>query len=241
MLLLFKKDKIKFFCSLPEVKEKYPIQPAKDVNFSWFKKSAIAYRTQNKQDINVSGTAKCPGIHNICSKGYILKSWFDVKIKTTDNPNEFQFAIPPQIQNYLQEKNFNKELIKWFAGDNPALSIPLPEHSLQTLIKITMPWAVYIPRGWNLLVMPIPYPDHPEFTCTHGILPSGDFHEIHPILAWHKKEGEVTIDAGTPLCQLIPIKNEDIGVDVLEWNDFAKKQEEKWIYNMSHKFKRLYD
>jgi hypothetical protein len=241
MLRLFKKDKIKFYCSLPEVKEKYPIVQSKDINFKWFRKSALAYKEKSKETLSVSGTAKCPGIHNITSEGYILRSWFDMSIKTTDDPNNFRFLVPPQIQYYLREKNFNKDLIKWFSGDDPSMSIPLPDHSLKTLIKITMPWAVYIPKNWSLLIMPIPYPDEPEFTCTHGILPSGNFHEIHPIISWHKKQGELLIKAGTPLCQLIPIYNKKIDVDVLDYDDFARKEEAKWAFNMSHTFKRIYD
>jgi hypothetical protein len=235
--------KIKFYCSLPEVLEKYPIIKSKDFNYAWLKKSAIEYKKDlqtNSKYQHVNGTIKCTGIHSILNKGYILRSWFDLTIKTTNDPYKFEYIIPQEIAAYLEEKKYNKQLITWFSGDDSRLSVPLSENSLQTLIKIITPWAVSIPKGWNLLIQPIPYPDETAFTATHGILESGDFYEINPILAWHKKNEDVLIKAGTPLCQLIPIKETEIKVENLPYDDNIKKQEAQWRYNISHKFTRDY-
>ena len=234
----FKKS-IKFYCSLPEIKEKYPIIPARNFHPNWAKQSAHAYKALVKntsQFSRTTGTIKCPGIKDICSKGYILTSWFDISILTTSNPIEFQYAVPQGLPEYLKTRNFNKDLIKWFSGDVPQVSIPLPESSLQTLLKISTPWVVSIPKGWSLMIMPIPYPDEPEFTCTHGLLESGNFYEINPIVSIHKRPGEILIKAGTPLCQLVPMKTDTIDVEILDYDSSIEKKEQVWNYNAVHRF-----
>lgn len=233
--------KIKFYCSLPEVLENYPIVKAKEFKFEWLKQSGQQFK-KNVDNRNVgesiSSTAKCPGIHSIIKTGYILPSWFDFSIKTYADPNRFEYFIPQNIQNYLDERNYKKQLISWFDSSNPAIAIPSHENYLQTLIKIIMPWAVSIPKGYKLLIQPIPYPDTTDFSSTIGVLTSGEFYEIHPILRWHSLNKEVFVKAGTPLCQLIPMQDKEIEVEILHYDNNIKKKEIEWNFMTSHKFIR---
>jgi hypothetical protein len=236
-----KSPKIKFYCSLPEVKDKYPIIPAREFHPQWAKNSAIAYKEfvkNNAKYIRTTGIVKCPGIRDITSKGFILQSWFDFSILTTDNPIEFQYCIPQGLAEHLKAQGFKKDLIEWFSGDVPQVAIPLAKNDLQTVLKIITPWAVSIPKGWSLLIMPIPYSDEPEFTATHGLLEHGNFYEINPILKWHKRPGELLVKAGTPLCQLIPVKDELIDCEILEYNAEIKQKEQNWLFNMVHSFSK---
>ena len=233
--------KIKFYCSLPEVKDKYPIISAKDFRPHWAKASALAYKEFVKNTpahVRTTGTVKCPGIRDISSRGFILQSWFDFSILTTSNSIEFQYAVPQGLVEHLKESGFKKDLIEWFSGDVPQVAIPLAKNDLQTLLKIATPWVVSIPKGWSLLIMPIPYSDEPEFTATHGLLERGDFYEINPILKWHKRPGELLVKAGTPLCQLIPVKDEFIECEILGYNAEIKQKERNWLFNMVHSFSK---
>jgi hypothetical protein len=239
---LFKK-KLQFYCKLPEVKEKYPIIKATSYKPQWFKNSSIAYKDEVKHNgiyQHVSGTIKCNGIRNILSQGYILKSWFDLTIRTGDSDTEFQFIIPPEILKYLEERNFNKPLISWFSAEDKHVTVPIQSNSLQTLIKLVTPWSVSIPSGWSLMFLPIPYPDDPEFSTTHGILTGGDVFEINPILAWHKRPGDHFIPAGTPLCQMIPIKDQSLDIELLNYDQKMIETELRWQFNIGHKFIRDY-
>jgi hypothetical protein len=236
-----KSPKLNFYCSLPEVMDRYPIIPAKNFRPQWARDSAVAYKEFVKNspvNVRTTGTVKCPGIRDISSKGFILQSWFDFSILTTDNPIEFQYALPQGLDKHLKDLGFKKDLIEWFSGDVPQVTIPLANNNLQTLLKIITPWAVSIPKGWSLLIMPIPYPDEPEFTATHGILGQGDFYEINPILKWHKRPGELLVKAGTPLCQLIPIKDNTIEYEITEYTNEIKQKERNWLFNMTHSFSR---
>lgn len=232
--------KIKFYCSLNEVLEQYPIVPSKEVRFDWFKKAGNSYKQEYNKKYHIesiASTAKCPGIHNIFDNGYIMQTWFDFTIKPIDSKN-FEFYIPKSLEEYLQNTNFKSNLISWFDSNNPSFAVPIHENNLQTLIKIITPWTVEIPRGWELMIEPIPYPDQTDFTATSGILKSGNLFEINPIIIWHTMSRPVTIKAGSPICRLIPRKIENPKLDLLNTNDYHKKRMMKWKYDIGHRFVR---
>jgi hypothetical protein len=123
--------------------------------------------------------------------GYIVQSWFDFTIRTGQDENRFDFFIPDEIQSYLKERNYDKKLITWFSGEDPANKIPLSDQKLQTLIKISNPWVVSIPKDWNLLVVPIPYPDVTDFEAVHGMLNAGDCHQMNAIIKINSMNNEI--------------------------------------------------
>jgi hypothetical protein len=238
---VFGNKKIKFHCLLPEVMEKYPIIKAKEYKPLWLRDSALAYKQdlQNNSKTNhVNGTVKCSGIQSILNRGFILRTWHDLTIKTGTDPHKFEYIIPEAISSYLHARNYDSPLISWFDGEDPRMRVPVPDGSLKTIIKLTMPWSVEIPKGWSLLIQPIPYPDETAFTATHGVLDQGNFFEINPILVWHKMQSETLIKAGTPICQLIPIKNEQMDFENLPYDDETKKRAMSWKYNICHRFVR---
>lgn len=235
----FFKKKVKFYCSLPEVKEKYPIVPARSQTFQWLRNSATAYKKiANERGTyeQVSGTVKCGGVASIMQHGYIVKSWFDMTIKPVGDSKNFECFIPEGIYTYLHEKNYNKKLVTWFSNDNPSHSIPLASTDLQSLIKINTPWIVSIPKNWNLLFMPIPYSDNPEFSATHGVLEPGEKYDISVIIKIHSTDKELFIPAGTPLCQFIPFQTDITPVEFSDITEEMKKLNTQYQYDRNHSF-----
>lgn len=238
--MFFNKSKITFHCKLPEILETYPIVSAKSLKFDWLRQSSIDYKKIVKERGTfepVAGTIKCPGIQNVMQRGWILTSWFDLTIRTYENePDRFEYVIPPGIDSYLRECNFNQKLINWFSSSEAALKIPVTNNSLQTLIKISTPWTVEIPKGLSLLMLPIPYPDNPDFSAVHGILEEGSFYDINAIIQIHKKPGDLFIPAGTPLCQMMVINNTDPEIIQKHQDTKNKKEELKNKFKNSHRF-----
>lgn len=235
---LFRK-KIKFYCSLSEVKERYPIIPAREYKYHWLRESALAFKqivSEQSKYHQVSGTAKCGGISSIMQEGFIIKSWFDLTIKPLSQSNQFEYYIPEGIHSYLDEKKFNKKLITWFSNENPAHAIPALSGDLSTLIKINTPWVVSIPKGWKLLFMPIPYSDTPMFSATSGILEAGEKHDISIIIKLHTSTDEVFIPAGTPLCQFVPVCEKSAPVEFLDFTEHMKKLSSQSLYDRNHSF-----
>lgn len=236
--MLFKKDKIKFYCELPEVLEQYPIISSKEYKFNWVTESAKAFKDVAAKKAayeQITGVIKCPGVLPIMKQGYIVRSWFDLTIRPLGD-GRFEFHIPQGIFSYLKEKNYNKQLISWFSADEPAHSIPLSSDQLQSLIKITLPWAVSIPKGWQLMFIPIPYPDITDFTAVHGILEVGEFYNINAIIKINQINKEFTIPAGTALFQVVPIKANNDQIEILDYNESIKKLELKNKFLSNNKF-----
>lgn len=232
--MFWNKPKVTFHCKLPEVMERYPILPARSVSFDWWRQSALNFKHQAEQlghRQHVTGTVKCSGLHNIMQRGWILTSWFDLTINTGTDHDRFEFSIPQTFDEYLKNTKWSQKLINWFSANESAMRVPLPRNSLQTLIKIATPWTVSVPRGKALLVLPVPYPDQPEFTATHGILEAGEFYDISPIIQIHTRPGELFIPAGTPLCQMMVIDHVD--------QDIAQQVQssQNWLNELRSRFR----
>lgn len=237
--MFFKKNKIEFYCELPEILEQYPIIESKKYNFDWLKKSSQHFKNISKDRSNyeqITGIIRCPGVLPAVKEGYIVQSWFDITIRPLEDKNRFEFFIPKGLFSYLKERNYDKNLVSWFSGEEAAHAIPLPDESLQSLIKITLPWSVSIPKGYKLIFMPIPYPDLCNFTAVHGILEEGEFYEINAILKINSRSTEFKIPAGTPLFQLIPVKDEKIDVEIKHIDKEMKEKSIKRKYCSNHQF-----
>ena len=238
--MFWKKPKVTFHCKLPEVMERYPILPARSVKHAWLRQSALSFK-QRAEEIgryeSIAGTVKCSGLQNIMQRGWILTSWFDLTIRTSaQDGDKFEFAIPTAIDSYLTNTKWNRKLVSWFSESEPALRVPMPANSLQTLIKIATPWTVSIPKGRALLMMPIPYPDQPEFSAVHGIMEAGDFYDVNAIIGIHKRPGELFIPAGTPLTQMMVIDQEDYDLAQQEQSQANWLDELRTRFRTTHRF-----
>lgn len=235
--MFFKKEKIRFFCELDEVKERYPIVPAQKVKFNWFKQSSKNFKQiadERGSYEQISGVVKCPGIRPVMQKGFIVQSWFDLTIKFHEDG--FEYFVPQGIMSYLEEQKFTKSLVNGFNNAEPAHSTPIHQSQFQGLLKITTPWSVSIPKGWELLIQPIPYPDDVNFSAVHGILESGDFYHLNAIIRCNQFNKEFTIPAGTPLFQVIPIKTCSVDVTFENYTRETRQKENLQKFDAHHQF-----
>jgi hypothetical protein len=238
MINWFKKKQPIFYCSLPEILENYPLEPAKSVRPKWVADSARAYKQEVEElgtQTTVKGTARCPGIFKLMHRGWILKSWFDITITPEHNTGRFRLHVPEGFEPYLKQRGYTKKLISWFSGDLVSRAIPLKVGSLDTTIKISTPWTVSVPKGQTLLMLPIPYGDRQDFSCAPGVLEAGEFYDINPIICIHTDQ-EVFIPAGTPLMQLMSIPEEDIKIAQMLETPEQRARDQAQMYRHSHTF-----
>jgi len=229
------KNSFKFYSSLPAVTKEFPIIESKSFKRNWIRPVAESYKSITSDiknfGIPFSGAIKCPGIFSAMNTGWILTSWFDFIIETKNNGESCSFKIPPFLKDEVKFSNYNQPLISFMNLNLPTMKIPVPNNSLDILIKITTPWAVEIPKGWNLLVLPVSYSDDVRFTASTGILKPGD-REINPQLFWHQGDGTELVEAGTPLCQLIPIPDNQVNFDFdcLDYDENQKKEQARYSF-----------
>lgn len=208
---LFKtKPKIEFYSvNFPQIYN-YPIEPISTVNRPWL--TNIKENVKNKYKnphLHNSSSYLCSGIREIMNTGYVLRAHHDFIIKTNGDGETFEWSTPDS----------SLKPIGFFSPEQYGDYGPLPEQTLRSLIKIETPWRVILPKGWKLLVLPVTYIENQPFTSSIGILDTQISREINPILFWHNLNGEEFIEAGTPICQLIPIKTQITEFEIRKASD----------------------
>ena len=196
-------QKINFKCFIPDIINNFPIKKTKPSDFKWFKKAVEDYKF-NKPLIH---TSKCPGIVSILNFGWIQYSYQDFTIETNGDKENFKWTSE------IDQKSLpNGDLLQDYISDHPPDQLekfkPFPKGVLHTMIKIQSPWMVEIPIGYKLLFMPIPYNDDNRFVAAHGILKDKNWLNIH--LFWYKTNSKEFVKKGTPLCQYLLIKEEQV-------------------------------
>ena len=216
---------IQFKTISKELTKDYPIQKASLDNFEWYKKMVGDLRKTSKFELH---TGRCPGIISVCNEGWYLVNYQDIEIKTCGHDRDFTWKSEIDQKkligyDYVHYHTFNQlKKFKEFRKD-----------TLHTLIKIQTPWFADIPKGYYLLVLPLPYTDELRFTSSTGILKGRS--ALNTQLFWHIKNGTEVIKKGTLLAQLILIKEDKINYSVLqateeeiqERKDYYKKIEDR--------------
>lgn len=234
------KPKVKFYSENKIITDNYPIYPAKDYKRNWIKKCAKAYTTHRDIVDNrhtVVTASKCPGMRSVMELGYVVTTWCDFTIETSlENPYEYKIYYPDNLDRFLKESKYDKPIVTDFNLKNSPLKIPTGEN-FKNILKIWIPWTIEVPRGWNLMFMPVQYDDNPMFTACTGIIPSGHNTEFNVHIFWHESNGRVHIPAGTPLCQLVPIKENTPQFSFSKITDQIKTLNLRKIFSNTHKFK----
>ena len=199
-----------------------PIEPAKNVSREWLKNVVRDFKKELKDNPTpqhwITNVSKCPGIIGVMKNGWIQKSWMDVVIKTNGDGVSFHWtsSIDQKDQNFGHD--LNDHYVAWhppemYCDYNPN------KNTLRSIVKICSPWLVYIPKGYYLISMPIPYSDRQEFTAAIGLLdPDNGPNALNVQLFWHELDKEVFIPAGTPLQQYFLIKKEVVDFEMREFN-----------------------
>lgn len=223
MFNFLRKPKLEFVSLLPEVAQLMPIEPSKNVSYKWVKEALSDYKkiTNTEEPITnkLTHISRCPGINQINKTGWVQRSWQDIAIETNGDGSSFNWATPIDQSKVDADHTWTWPYVNQHPEDLYAKFNNDPK-SLKTIIKIQSPWMVYIPKGYFLLSMPIPYPDNKDFTASIGLLdPDFGPNFLNVQVFWHNLNGVTKIPAGTPLCQYILIKKNNIEASVRAYND----------------------
>ena len=230
--------KIQFFSTIDGMADLFPIIPASEYKPAWVSEARAHYKAVVSDAVEEKTTHiyRCPGIFDIMSKGYIVPLPWDIAIETrADDSKNFKWTIPSgELENRL-----HNELLKGHFGPNVQF-LPKRPYSLDTIIKFNTPWYVVAPKDVKFIVIPIPYNENWQFESVTGILDPGYSAEVNVQVRWNLKNGKHIIKAGTPMCQLIPLSNEEFELEVRTANENDKKWIEKrdYFFNFGFLFRR---
>lgn len=232
---LIKKPKIKFYSDFPEITEQYPIYPAREYKRKWVRdcaKSFAKYRDKMGDKHSLITSTKCPGIRNIMESGYIVQSWFDFTIET--DGKDFQVFYPEQLEKHMQDIGYTNPLVNSFNTKYSPLNIPTGQ-SLPHIIKIWTPYHFEVPDTHELMVLPVQYDDNETFTACTGSI-SGFEIDFNVHVYWHNTQGSAHVPAGTPLCQLVPIRRDKSTIVTEKSNNYVRDQVAKRKFKKYSKF-----
>ena len=239
--MFFKKKKpwVRFVNMVPGVELAHPIIRTQDYSWDVLKNAAKDFKEklENRQPHEiVQGTFRCPGISALLKTGFIIPCPGDFIIKTDskEQPGGFMWDSL-----YKFEEDGGGSLLGFHGPEMLASYIPFRKDTLSTVVKVQTSWRLFSSDDIVFLQMPIPYPNHTNFTAVHGILDPQNFVEVNVQLHWHVLDGRTLIKAGTPLCQLIPIPRElavDLEVDHI--NEQEKYANSAWKYLVTYEYLR---
>ena len=204
---LFKKQKFEFYSTISGIEHTYPIIPVDELECTWAKESKDNFAKDRKDFTKPKHTAThmCSGIQNLHQQGWVLRSWHDLVIETNGDGQTFSWTTPGSAVSSIM----GGDPVSYFSTDRFANFMEIPPNTLKTIVKFNVPWRFHAPKGWGLLMMPLNYTNESRFSSTTGILDPTLSGQLHVISFWHVLKGQTLIKAGTPLCQLIPVKLEN--------------------------------
>lgn len=190
-----------------------PPQPARQYLSDWYKEgeSAIFNDTLKRaslSDKNISGGMKsCIPFFDAMVSGYIMETWESIEILENSNGIlKWRYVEKNPYTDEWEEKNsVQQNMLEERQGDSGA-TIPRPAGHSHNHMILQGKWGVRLPKGWSLLIChPMNRWDLP-FTVTSGIIDSDEWWTSGNIPFFFKEGWTGIIPAGTPFCQLVPIK-----------------------------------
>jgi hypothetical protein len=217
---------LKFKCFIKEVAENMPLIPIREHKFKWVEEAKEFYKTAN----HPVKTTSCPGMFSMLNTGWIHRSYMDIRVETYKDGDSYKTMTSYDQERIAGEAGpFVGQYID-FHSSIQTQWIDFPKGSSRTMLKIQSPWFVEIPKGYSLLMMPIPYADDARFTAAHGLLKGNNYLNVQ--LFWNQKEGIEIIKKGTPLNQMVLIKDEldDYEIEVIEPSAVEGYLKENYAY-----------
>ena len=218
-----KTPKVKFTCFTEGVAEKYPIIPTGKNHLKWMKRALEYYKSVPTGGVKIT---KCPGIASIVNEGWVMRSSMDIQIKTNGDGKNFWWATSEDQIKTEAGASFLGHYIHFHDPEQLMQFQEKTPNTLETVIKIQTPWFVEVPKGYSLLLMPLPYSDDKRFTAAMGLLRGNQ--PLNVQVFWHCLNSEEIIPAGTPLNQMILIKDQSVGYEINYEPNSAKFITEKF-------------
>ena len=180
-----------------------PIVRSHEIEYNWVSNAKDFYRDKELE----SKTTRCPGIFSILGSGWIHRTYQDILIETNGDGHSFSASVR-EDQKQLAKGTHVGDYVSSHSPEQLQMFKPFTSETLASIIKIQSPWFVEIPEGYTLLMMPIPYADDTRFTAATGLLRGNQFLNVQ--LYWHCLNSKEIIPAGTPLNQMILIKDNKV-------------------------------
>lgn len=156
---------------------------------------------------------RCIGTYDYVSVGLILPMWTDVHIRPDSSGMRFEARAATFGDEYQFEINsFSPESCN---GCPMTDRRPLKQSQFP---KLNSPWRIQTAKGVSTLVVPLVHDPNPNYEVMAGLVHTDSYTQIHIVLNVLTNK-EFTIEAGTPMQQMIPFKRSENFKNIIFGNE----------------------
>jgi len=184
-------ETIEFFPIIQGLEKIEPIVPAREIN-----KNA----TFEKEEFSLKS---CPGIRDLTHCGYVIPLWQDIRIRFDDNQG---ITVVPS-GSMLDQKGIPFHDVQ-FHDERTMAGYSFGKDYFNFSMKLRCPWYVKTAPGTSILTIPTFYNENPHFTVASGIITSDKYPMILAQVILKRFKGEIVLKKGSPLLQIIAIKEQ---------------------------------
>jgi len=224
---LFKRKKsyVRFYSLTLGVLELFPIIKSKDLPRKCMDRS--------QYPADVLPTSTCPGLRKIINCGFIIPAPADFEIITNGDQSTFEWRTPTEFTKGVANST---GYINSHAKEQTGPLLSNFNDTLTTVIKIETPWRVETSDDIVMLVLPVQYNNEDRFYAATGILDPRFSNTVNIQLFWKRLNGRELVRAGTPLCQFIPIRRDDLNLNeydihIEDANELDNQREAAYNYS----------
>jgi len=203
MFFFFKKTKIIVDCFTdePGAFEFHPIERATNNYPDWWKrldKSVVEHTDVG--EIQRATMRSCDGIISLFKNSWVLKSWTDIRLRTT--ANEYFYYFGKKTLNPFHAEIVSHNPVQF--GD---------QFNEKIHLKILSPWYLKQNKSCDFAMMPSVWNDinnWSNFTIMPGV---GNFlyqHSTNINMFVEKHKDHILIEAGTPFYHIVPLTDKDV-------------------------------
>lgn len=212
-------EKIEFYPIIAGLEKIEPIKLAKEANKSiTYEKEEFSLRT-------------CPAIRDLTQIGYVLPLWQDMLIKVSK-----QDGVEVVPSGVMKDHDGNTFSDIQFHQEHVMAGYSFGDEYVNFSMKLRCPWYVKTKPGTSIMILPVQYNANPNFTVASGIIESSKYPMILAQIILKKFEGELLIKKGTPLMQIIALKEQPLLC--IHDTDAPIKQTvnviKNWLYSKMH-------
>lgn len=200
-----KKSFVRFYSLTPGVSDLFPIIKSKDV--------PRKFLDRTEYPTHVLPTSTCPGLKKIVSCGFIIPAPADFEIITNGDMCTFEWRSPIEFTKGVPN---SQGYINSHAKEQTAPLLSNFHDTLITVVKIETPWRFEMSDDMVMLVLPVQYNNEDRFSAATGILDPRYSNTVNIQLFWKKINEKTLIRAGTPLCQFVPIRRNDLNLNTYD-------------------------
>ena len=179
-----------------------PPVPSKKVVPTWFKN--ITPKVEDDKLGKISSVKRCMPFLDAMTAGYTMLAHMDIIIQLTPDGTIHLPFIDDHHQMLVE---------KWKPIEShPASQVKGSAFENMIILKYMNPWIIETPKDYSVLYLPcLNRLESPIIPIT-GLVDSDVYNNVVNIPFLHTQlepGGEVLIPAGTPICQIIPVKRDN--------------------------------